>query len=109
MRSRRGVYQNIYESDYPFTVGDTTFYFSSIVNRQRFMDKYLQEMDRFNLAANRIYKNKYFLVFTQLSLVHLYRKVEKRGFYLIVKGEEVKCLENLRFHLETNVVPSLTE
>jgi hypothetical protein len=109
MRTRNGIFHNIYESDYPFTVGELTFYFSSPTYRQKFMDKYREEIERFNDAAMNIYKGQFNLVFIELALIRLYTLIEKRGFYMKIRGETVKWLESLTFHSVTSVEPNLIE
>jgi hypothetical protein len=91
------------ESDYEYSVGPLTFYFSSPTYRQKFMDRWYDEMLRFNDAAMRIYKELYNLDFIELALIRLYMKIEKRGFYIKVRGETVTWPENLTFRLVTSV------
>jgi hypothetical protein len=108
-RTRDGIFHNIEESDYPFSVGEMTFYFSSPTYRQKFMQRYRAEIERFNESAMNVYKRQFNLVFIELAVIRLYTQIEKRGFYLILRGEKVTCLENLTFHLVTNVEPSSIE
>jgi hypothetical protein len=103
MKTQNGIYRNIFESDYRFTIGEMTFYFSSPLNLIKFMQRYQAEIERFNEAAMNIYKRQFNLVFIELAVIRLYTMIEKRGFYLIVRGEKVTCLENLTFLLVTNV------
>jgi hypothetical protein len=105
-RNSRGVFYNILESDYPFTVGELKFYFSSPMNREKFMKRYQDELVRFNESAMNIYKGFFNLDFWELALVRLYTLIEKRGFYVVVRGETVTCRENLIFHLVTSVDPN---
>jgi hypothetical protein len=109
MRTRDGIYHNILESDYPFSVGEITFYFSSHLYRQKFMNRYRAEIERFNESAMNVYKRQFNMVFIELAVIRLYTQIEKRGFYIILRGEKVTCLENLTFHLVTNVEPSSIE
>jgi hypothetical protein len=109
MRTRDGIFHNILESDYPFTVGEMTFYFSSPSYRTKFMERYRAEMIRFNESAMNIYKRQFNLVFIELAVIRLYTMIEKRGFYMTLRGEKVTCLESLTFHLVTNVEPNLIE
>jgi hypothetical protein len=102
MKTQRGIYLDITESTYPFTVGEITFYFSSIFYRSKFMNDYQSEIKRFNESANNVYKNKFCIDMTPLALIRLYVLIEKRGFYLKIKGVEVTCLENLKMALEIN-------
>lgn len=104
-RTRDGIFHDIIESDYDFTVGEFTFYFSSPKYRQKFMDRYRAEIMRFNESAMNVYKRQFNLVFVELAVIRLYTHIEKRGFYMKIRGEKVTCLENLTFHLVTNVEP----
>jgi hypothetical protein len=108
-RTKDGIYHNILESDYPFTIGEITFYFSSHSYRRKFMDRYRAEIMRFNESAMNIYKRQFNLVFIELAVIRLYTMIEKRGFYIILRGEPITCLENLTFHLVTNVEPNSLE
>jgi hypothetical protein len=103
MKTKRGIYTNIVDSTYPFTVGEITFYFSSIFYRSKFMNDYQSEIKRFNTSANNVYKNKFCVDMTPLALIRLYVLIEKRGFYLKVKGVDVTCLEELKMSLEISV------
>lgn len=97
MKTRKGIYTDISESTYPFTVGEITFYFSSMFYRSKFMNTYKDESQRFNESANRIYKDKFNLDMTYVSLIRLYVLIEKRGFYIRFRGEEVLCPNDLIF------------
>jgi hypothetical protein len=71
------------------------------------MDRYRAEIMRFNESAMNIYKRQFNLVFIELAVIRLYTMIEKRGFYINLRGEPVTCLESLTFHLVTNVEPNL--
>lgn len=88
------------DSTYPFTVGETTFYFSSMFYRQKFMNDYHEEMKRFNESTEKRYRNKFIIDMSILSLIRLYVLVEKRGFYIKLKGEIITCPEELIFVLQ---------
>jgi hypothetical protein len=61
------------------------------------MNTYHDETKRFNQSANNIYKDKFCLNMTVLSLIRLYALIEKRGFYLRVRGEQVTHPDELKF------------
>lgn len=102
MKTERGIYLNIQDSDYVFTVGRLQFYFSSQFYRGNFITQYLEEVRRFNKALNNIYKDKFLLDGTYLALIRLYTLIEKRGFYIKLDGRDITCLEDL--HLD--VIPT---
>jgi hypothetical protein len=64
------------------------------------MNLYKEEKERFNESANRIYKDKFALDMTLLSLIRLYTLIEKRGFYIVLRGEAVTCPNELAFVLQ---------
>jgi hypothetical protein len=97
MKTRHGIYYNLKESEYRFKIGEVAFYFSSELNRKKFMKSYLDEFSRFNESLMRIYKNKFEISLPFLAWIRLYTLIEKRGFYLELEGEPVECLENLVF------------
>lgn len=97
MKTRNGVYHNILESDYVMTVGYIKFYFSSELYLTKFMDRYRDEIERFNDSINRMYKDRFDLDMTAFALVRLYTLIEKRGFYIKLHNREViTCLDDLR-------------
>jgi hypothetical protein len=67
------------------------------------MQRYRAEIMRFNESAMNVYKRGFNLNFIELAVIRLYTLIEKRGFYMILRGEKVTCLENLTFHLVTSV------
>lgn len=85
------VYYDIKQSQYIISRGKLTFYFSSIYNLNRFKDKevdYIIEVS--NSLSNRF---KFNIVAEDIARVSLYRKVEKRGFYILKDGKELRCLQ----------------
>lgn len=97
------------ESDYVHTIGETKYYFSSDWNRKRFIQAYTDEVKRFNQSLNNIYKHKFELQGDSLAMVRLYMQIEKRGFYIIMNGVELTCLENLVFVVTPTYKESLEE
>lgn len=97
MKTARGVYHDLKESEYIVTVDGIKFYFSSELYRQKFLKKSWDEKERFNESLNRVYKNQFDLSGDVLAWIRLYNRIEKRGFYIVVDGVEIECLENLAF------------
>lgn len=102
-KSRHGIYNDITMSDYIVEVDPFVFYFSSEYYRRKFYDLYEDEMDNFNLKYKQMYRGKYSLDMTTLSLLRLYTLIEKRGFYIKVNGVDVTCPDNLRFVLGAEI------
>lgn len=103
MKTARGVYHDLTESEYFYTVDDMIFIFSSLFYRDKFANIYEEEIERFNQALNNVYKDKFSIYGDKLALIRLYAMIEKRGFYLIIGGFEVKCLEDLAFVVMPNL------
>jgi hypothetical protein len=99
MKTKRGIYLNILDSEYPFTVGDITFYFSSMVYRSKFMNLYREEIKHINQTTIR-HSHSFQIDMTVFSLIRLYTLIEKRGFYLKYRGEVVTCPDGLKFVLQ---------
>lgn len=108
MKTKRGIYLDLRKSTYTFTpidIPEITFYFSSKFYRNKFANIYNEEVQRFNQALNNVYKNKFNIYGDLLALIRLYCLIEKRGFYLIYKGVEITCVDDLAFV----VIPNSTE
>lgn len=106
MKTKRGIYTNIKESEYTYSVFfnqngvhlDYTFYFSSEFYRNKFENRHKEEIHRFNRSLNNVYKDKFDIVADPLAWIRLYCLIEKRGFYIIINnGVEITCPEDLRF------------
>jgi hypothetical protein len=97
MKTARGIYHDIKESEYVFAVGEMKFYFSSSLYRDKFIELYQEEKDRFNQALNNVYKDKFNLLGNYLAWLRLYCLIEKRGFYIIFNGVEIQCPDDLVF------------
>lgn len=87
------VYQNIFESCYYFDYKTYRFYFSSLLNKKRFVNR----IDEFVLDENLKNSNKYGVKIdlTNYLIIVLYKKIEKRGFRVYNKDELIE--ENLNF------------
>lgn len=100
MKTTRGIYLDIRDSDYTFTPIDfpeITFFFSSRFYLNKFQDIYGEEITRFNQALNNVYKNKFNIYGDLLALLRLYCLIEKRGFYITYNGVDINCVDDLRF------------
>lgn len=95
MKSVRGIYYNLEESEYIFKIERYEFTFSSIFYKEKFIKSYDEEIKKNN------YKMKYYyhsdIDTTFISLLRLYKHIEKRGF--LVKYDGIK-LKNPSFSIE---------
>ena len=98
MKSKRGIYYDLNESDYIYTIDNFKFVFSSLFYLSLFkqnLDSYLKyEEDRIN---NKIGED---LNLKEVILLNHYKKLEKRGFLVYYNN---KKLDKYKFvvNLET--------
>ena len=76
MKTVRGVYHNIEESDIYLQVDNFYLYFSSNFLKGKFVGLYDEYYRKVNNTFNKIYEMDY----TPLIIISLYKRVEKRGF-----------------------------
>ena len=88
MKSIRGIYYNLYESEYKYKIDNFEFVFSSLFYLNLFktnLDSYVQyEQERLN---NKLKKD---LNLREVILLDHYKKIEKRGFLVYYKEKELK-------------------
>ena len=91
MRTKNGIELDLKKSIYKYNYKDYIFYFSSLLYLQKFcnvVDEYVNtETKKISIKYNiNINLDEYlYLAF--------YRKIEKRGFYVLYKNKEVKKYE----------------
>ena len=92
MKSKRGIYYNLKESEYTKTIDDFKFVFSSLFYLTLFssnLENYLiYEENRLNKKINTDLNLK------EIILINHYKKIEKRGFLVYYKNKE---LTNYKF------------
>lgn len=95
MKTAKGVYLNISESDIFYSYSGFDFYFSSNFNKRRFIENI---QNYINIETARI-QNKYDvnITLTIFLAVALYKKIEKRGFKIISKINEKELTKNVLF------------
>lgn len=88
MKTKNGVELNLQESDYKFEFCHAVFYFSSEFNLQRYKNSVIQFVEMEQAKIINRYKVK-----AELRLylaISLYKKIEKRGFRVLYRGQEVE-------------------
>lgn len=101
-KTRSGIYYILEESEYTLTVNNITYYFSSNLYLTKFIERYLDERDILNYAQSRRFKTE--LDLSVLADLKTYASIEKRGFYVEVKGVAYKCLKDISLQLETRTL-----
>ena len=79
-----------------YYVDNITFVFSSEYNRNRFCAKLAENRNQINDSLS----NRFGFEFQNdvLCDVKLYSQVEKRGFLILVDGEKIQCLTEVKLH-----------
>lgn len=98
MKSIRGIYYDLLESDYIYEYKDFKFYFSS----QTYLTKFKERIKDF-VAMESIKMDIYFNVtgdYEKILLLKLYRKIEKRGFRVVYKNRYL----TIPYHLVCEVI-----
>jgi hypothetical protein len=94
MKTRNGVYYDLTKSTYKFKIPDTrlTFVFSSDLHLVKFEEQYLKN----RIDHNTKNKARYRIETDMKTLpdLMLYRKIEMRGFLVIIEGGQTVCQEN---------------
>lgn len=87
MKTRRGIYWNIRESNISYQTEGITFYFSSQFNKIRFEKDYQTFV---TTESNKLF-NKYRVPFNfnLFLLMSFYRHIEKRGFRVEVDNKNI--------------------
>lgn len=88
MKSKRGIYYNLEESDYKYTIDNFEFVFSSLFYLNLFkinLEAWLvYEQERLN---NKLKKN---IDLKEVILLDHYKQIEKRGFLVYYKNKKLK-------------------
>ena len=87
MKSKRGIYYNLKESDYTKNIGDFKFVFSSLF----YLTLFSTNLESYIIyEENRINKKlQTDLDLVNLILINHYKKIEKRGFLVYYKNKEL--------------------
>lgn len=80
----RGVYHNLKESKYVVSNNDITFFFSSEHTLNKFMSGYQKHRELFKQKTTVIRES--FMNLDTTADIEYYKKSEKRGFYVWLKG-----------------------
>ena len=94
-KTRNGIYYNLYESPYQFRSDSLCFYFSSQFNLNRFNQQLPKRKSSIKTYLSKLFGFE--IEATHLAEVHLYAKIEKRGFLMsreTSRGLELICQIN---------------
>ena len=99
MKTVRGIYHSLDESEYYFKYDDLTFVFSSKLYLKKFMGIYKEYLKENTAKMESKYKSTFYA--DELILIELYRKIEKRGFRVLYFNEPLD--EKLYYNIELEV------
>lgn len=96
MKSARGIFYNLDESNYIFHIekeDDYILYFSSEFTMKRYADK----IENYIKELNDKFKSTYLIDINinKLAIIYLYNKMEKRGFKLLINEVEYKNINDI--------------
>lgn len=91
MKSARGIYYDLKESEYYASLKingeDIVLYFSSLFLRKKFLDNVCNYISYENSKLLSNYKID--IDATKLFILSYYKKIEKRGFRVLVNNKEI--------------------
>lgn len=88
MKSKRGIYYDLKESDYKANIDNFTFVFSSLFYLTLFKTNLEEYVKYENKRINNKIKKE--IELKEVILLDLYKKIEKRGFLVYYKNKELK-------------------
>src|SRR5690625_2346282 len=98
-KTKRGIYHNLNDSTYSTSNSEVEYFFSSLFYLDKFMEEYPENRIRVRNRLNRIIDCSN-LNFDLVADFHLYKSIEKRGFRISIKGDDVSWQNCLLFALE---------
>lgn len=91
MKSARGIYYDLKESEYFVEMNinseKITLYFSSLFIRKKFLENITEYIHNENLKLSITYKID--IDATKLLILSYYKKLEKRGFRVLINDKEI--------------------
>lgn len=98
MKTRRGIYYNLKESEYIYDREHYRFYFSSEYNKYRFetqLEDYIKSKNE--KIINNLELN---IDITLIYMIEFYKKIEKRGFKIeVYKDGNFRDLKDFKIYL----------
>jgi hypothetical protein len=107
MVTRYGVCYDLNVSPYKFRVGNITYVFSSELYKSNFKEKFQTHREEMNNKLTKRYDIP--VIINTLCDIVLYKKVEKRGFLLLVDGVGKVCKGSLILNGEIMTFKNSTE
>lgn len=99
MKTVRGIYHNLEESEYVFDYDNLKFVFSSKLYLEKFIGNYKEYLKDETAKIESEFKVTIYA--DEFLLINLYRKIEKRGFRVLYFNEPLD--EKLYYNIELEV------
>lgn len=99
MKTVRGIYHNLEESEYQFDYDNLKFVFSSKLYLEKFIGNYKEYLKDETAKIESEFKATIYA--DEFLLINLYRKIEKRGFRVLYFNEPLD--EKLYYNIELEV------
>lgn len=96
--TKRGIYHNLKESKYTVSNDEIVFFFSSDKYRKKYMDGYKENRETFVNKLDR-FTEKLPLNMEILADIEFYKKCEKRGFRVWLKGFDISYKDLYQYAL----------
>src|SRR6185312_16335331 len=97
--TKRGIYHNLKESKYVVSNNDITFFFSSEHTLNKFMNRYEKYRVYSRQKIEKVMETN--LNLDMLADIESYKDIEKRGFYVWLKGVSITETELDLYALRT--------
>ena len=93
IKTKKGIYLDLEESEYKVTFKEITFYFSSLLYRNNFGEA----LTEYLIIVKRTLENRWKINFEceLFGAIILYTNIEKRGFLIKYKNKEIKSKDDL--------------
>lgn len=88
------IVYNLKTSPFTITIGNITFFFSSVLHGKKFNERYLDYINNINFSLSNRFDLE--IDIPLLGLIICYKKIETRGFYIEIEGEAISCLNDIR-------------
>lgn len=99
MKTVRGIYYDLKESEYEFDYDNLKFVFSSKLYLEKFIGNYKDYLKDETAKIESDFKATFYA--DELLLIDLYRKIEKRGFRVLYFNEPLD--EKLYYNIKLEV------
>lgn len=101
MQTKNGIELDLSKSNYKYKLYDYVFYFSS----QTYLNKFKEEVVNFTIVESRKFEIRYKIPINlhEYFMLALYKRIEKRGFYVTYKREIIRD-NDLRFVIKNYYV-----